>query len=136
VDPDLVNRAAPLWICPEAGLSVCLTVNGGHMRDFYNDLSSEIFAEVAGIQMPPRLELPATPPQLDLTKYAGHFAREGVELDIEPADDHLVVKTTFTGSFAAALSGQQQPDLDASPVAEDLFAMKQPGTESWAAVIV
>jgi hypothetical protein len=105
------------------------------MRDLYNDLFGEIFADVAGVEMPARLELPATPPQLDQAKYAGHFAREGVELDIEPADDHLVVKTTFTGSFAAALSGQQQPDLDAFPVAEDLFAMKQPGQESWAAVI-
>ena len=134
-DGGTLGQAAMLRICPDAGLAVCLAANGGHMRDLYNDLFSEIFADVAGVEMPPRLDLPATPPQLDLAKYAGHFAREGVELDIEPADDHLVVKTTFTGSFAAALSGQQQPDLDAFPVAEDLFAMKQPGQESWAAVI-
>jgi CubicO group peptidase (beta-lactamase class C family) len=134
-DGGTLGQAAMLRVCPEAGLAVCLTANGGHMRDLYFDLFEEVFAEVAGIQMPPRLELPATPPQLDLAKYAGRFVREGVELDITPADDHLVVKTTLTGSFAAALSGQQQPDLDAFPVAEDLFAMKQPGTESWAAVI-
>lgn len=134
-DGGTLGQGAMLRICPDAGLAVCLAGNGGNLRDLYFDVFAETFGEIGGIRMPDRLEPPPSPPEVDLQRYAGRFVREGVELDVEAATDHLVVKTTFTGSFAAALNGRQQPPVDAVPVAEDLFASRTPGTESWTPVV-
>jgi hypothetical protein len=134
-DGATLGQGACLRVCPDAGVAVCLAGNGGHLRDLFQDVCAEAFAELAGVQMPKPLEPPIPTVRLDLDRYAGRFVREGYEVDVRVADDHLVIQTTATGSLAAALNGQQQPPFDAFPVEDDLFVMRAPGTETWTAVV-
>jgi CubicO group peptidase (beta-lactamase class C family) len=134
-DGGTIGQSAFLRILPDARLAVCLLTNGGHTRDLYQDLYHEIFSELAGVELPPRLEPPATPPQLDLAKYAGTYARESVELTVEAKSDRLAVTMKNTGALASALGGEDDPILDALPVEEDLFVAKQPDDESWTPVV-
>lgn len=133
-DGSTLGQGALLRVCPEAGVAVCLTANGGRVRDLYHDLFPEIFAET-GVQMPPRLEPASPPPDLDLQTYAGSFAREGYQVSVEPKDDRLIIHTKVTGSLEAALAGQQQPPFEAFPLTPGVFAMKQPESTSWLAAV-
>src|SRR4051812_14546558 len=79
-DGNTLGQAGFLRIVPDAGVAIALLANGGHARDLFLDLYSEILGELAGMQMPARLEPPATPPALELARYAGDYKREGVEM--------------------------------------------------------
>jgi hypothetical protein len=114
---------------------VCLLTNGGHTQDLFRDLYNEILGELTGIQLPARPEPPSTPPQLDLDRYVGTYARESIEMTLERKDDQLSATMKSTGPLAAALGGDQPPPLDVLPVAEDLFVARQPGDESWMPVV-
>ena len=57
-DGNTIGQAAFLRVLPEAGLAVTLLTNGGHARDMYYELYREIFAELAGVDMPAAIEPP------------------------------------------------------------------------------
>ena len=60
-DGNTLGQAAFLRVLPEEGLAVTLLTNGGNTRDLYEDLYREIFAELAGVEMPRPLTPPAEP---------------------------------------------------------------------------
>jgi CubicO group peptidase (beta-lactamase class C family) len=134
-DGATIGQGAFLRIVPGADLSIALLTNGGHMRDLFHDLYTQILADLAGITMPARLEPPAQAPSLDLEQYAGRYARESVELTIETAGDHLSLRMKSTGELSEALGGEDEPALDVLPVREDLFVAKQPADPSWTPVV-
>ncbi|HEU5033248.1 MAG TPA: serine hydrolase domain-containing protein [Mycobacteriales bacterium] len=134
-DGGTIGQSAFLRVVPGADLSIALLTNGGHTRDLFHDLYTEILAELAGIAMPPRLEPPAQPPVLDLEQYVGRYVRESVELRIEAVDDHLTLQMKATGALSEALGNDEEPALDALPVREDLFVAKQPDDPSWTPVV-
>ncbi len=134
-DGGTLGQAAFLRIVPDSGIAIALLTNGGHARDLYQDLYGEIVSELAGIQIPARLEPPATPPDIDLPRYVGRYARERVQMMFEAKDDRLVAKLETFGPLAAAMGDQEQPPLEVLPVAENLFVARQPEDESWTPVV-
>ncbi len=60
-DGNTIGQAAFLRVLPDAGLAVTLLTNGGNTRDLYEDLYREIFAELAGVDMPARSTRPPSP---------------------------------------------------------------------------
>ena len=134
-DGGTIGQSAFMRILPEAKLSVCLLTNGGHTHDLFRDLYAEIFSELAGVQLPPRLEPPATPPTLDLAKYAGLYRRESVEMTIEVADDKLRATVRSFGPLAEALERDDPPAMDVLPVEEDVFVAKLPDDPSWTPMV-
>ena len=74
-DGSTIGQASMLRILPEADIAMCLLVNGGDVEPVYRTIFGELASELAGIAMPPPLEAPATPPALDLDRYAGSFER-------------------------------------------------------------
>jgi CubicO group peptidase (beta-lactamase class C family) len=134
-DGGTIGQTAFLRIVPDAGIAICLLTNGGHTQDLFRDLFAEILAETAGLQMPTRLEPPATPPSIDLARYAGVYKREGIELTFAPADDRLVLTLKSFGPLAQALGDHEDPKADVLPVADDLFVARLPDDTSWTPVV-
>jgi hypothetical protein len=130
-DGGTIGQSAFMRIVPDAGVAVCLLTNGGHTQDLFRDLFGEILAELAGLQVPARLEPPIDAPAVDLTPYAGRYAREGVEITVEAADEHLVGRVKTTGALAQALGADEQPPIEIRPVEQDLFVGRLPNEESW-----
>lgn len=134
-DGSTIGQGAFLRILPDARLAVCLLTNGGHGRDLFQDLYAEIFAELADVEMPGRLEPLAAPPPVDVARHAGTYARESVRLTVEAKDDRLAITIKNLGPLASAMGGHDDPVLEAVPVEEDLFVAKQPDDESWMPVV-
>jgi CubicO group peptidase (beta-lactamase class C family) len=130
-DGNTLGQAGFLRIVPDAGVAVCLLANGGHARDLFIDLFGEILGELAGVEMPARLEPAATPPDVDLTRYAGDYAREGVEMTLTVEGQGLQARLRSTSALAEALGSEDPPPMQVLPVTDDVFVAKGPDDESW-----
>ncbi|MEU8125397.1 serine hydrolase [Spirillospora sp. NPDC049024] len=132
-DGNTLGQEAFLRILPEQGLAVALLTNGGHSRDLYADLYGEIFAEVAGVTMPPPFAPPPEPVTVDVTPYLGVYERAGVREEVENGPEGPLLRTTITGPIAEMVPDpvEEHPLV---PVGPALFAIKAPGTQTWAPV--
>ncbi|MHB1433247.1 MAG: serine hydrolase domain-containing protein, partial [Streptosporangiaceae bacterium] len=132
-DGDTIGQSAFLRILPEQGLAVVLLTNGGAVRDLYEELFAEIFAGLAGVEMPPPLTPPAPPVTANIGEHAGRYERAGTRIEVLAAGDDARLRTTVTGPLADLL-----PDPVAEyplvPVDRDLFAVREPGSRYWSAV--
>jgi CubicO group peptidase (beta-lactamase class C family) len=134
-DGGTIGQSAFLRIVPSAGVSICLLTNGGHTQDLFRDLFGEILGELAGLSMPGRLEPPAAPPDVDLDRHVGRYARESVELTLERAGDRLVARVKTSGPLAESLGEPEQPPMDVVPVETDVFVVKGADDESWTPMV-
>jgi CubicO group peptidase (beta-lactamase class C family) len=134
-DGATLGQGAFLRVLPDTGLSVALNTNGGaHPRDLFEDLYGEVFSELAGVQLPRRPE-PASGAELsDLERYTGRYAREGVEMTVEPAPGGgLQLRVRNTSPLAAGLPDPEP--LQLVPYDEDTLLAKGPSDEAWNAAV-
>jgi dipeptidyl aminopeptidase/acylaminoacyl peptidase/CubicO group peptidase (beta-lactamase class C family) len=137
-DGNTIGQAAFLRVLPEAGLAVTLLTNGGHTRDLYGDLYREIFAELAGVNMPAPIEPPATPPQADITPHLGRYERAGVIMEIVASTDEIdgpALRTTITGPLAELTPADDL--VHAYPmhaIGQDLYVVREPEAQTWVPV--
>ena len=132
-DGSTFGQNAYLKVLPSQSLSVALLTNGGHTTDLYRDLYAEIFAEVAGLDMPEQLTPPAGPPPVQTSRHVGTYERSSVTSEVFEGEDGLVLRIIPTGTIAQA-SGATTEELTLHPVHENLFVAQQPGQESWTPV--
>ena len=128
-DGSTIGQGAFLRIAPDAGVAITLLTNGGNARDLYQELFTELFAELAGIAMPPMPALPETPLEIDLTPYAGTYKRLGVELALVPDGGTLAGTATMTGPMAAMNPNPVQT-LTLTPVDTETFLVTGMGAPS------
>jgi CubicO group peptidase (beta-lactamase class C family) len=134
-DGNTIGQAAFLRVVPDANVAVSLLTNGGHASELYYDLYSEILSQLANVRPPARLEPPASPPAVDLSKYAGSYVREGIELNFAIDDGQLTVAMKASGALAAALGDRDEPPMRLVPVRPDLFVARRDGDPSWTPVV-
>ncbi len=132
-DGNTLGQAAFLRVLPDEGLAVTLLTNGGNTRDLYEDLYREIFAELAGVEMPRPLQPPAEPASVDLTPYLGTYERASVKLDVLEQDGQPVLRTELTGPLAA-LVPETVHEYPMTAVSDGLYAVREEGTQTWAPV--
>jgi CubicO group peptidase (beta-lactamase class C family) len=132
-DGNTIGQSAFLRILPEQGLAVALLTNGGNTRDLYQELYGEIFAELAGIELPDPLAPASTPPAVDTARYVGVYERTSVRTEVFERDGGLVLRSTVSGALAD-LQPEPTHEYPLLAVAEDLFAMRPEGTTTWSAV--
>jgi dipeptidyl aminopeptidase/acylaminoacyl peptidase/CubicO group peptidase (beta-lactamase class C family) len=134
-DGNTIGQAAFLRVLPEAGLAVTLLTNGGHTRDLYGDLYREIFAELAGVEMPAPIEPPAAAVETDITPHLGRYERAGVIMEILPNTDDIdgpALRTTITGPLA-----ELTPEADRvhtyrlHAMSQDLYVVREPEAQTW-----
>ncbi|MFT4084548.1 MAG: serine hydrolase domain-containing protein [Nocardioides sp.] len=129
-DGNTIGQAAFLRLLPEAGIAVSVHTNVGSAIPLYLDLYEEIFAELAGVALPPRFELPAEPVQVDITPYLGAYQRESVLEEVLVEDGRPVLRTTVSGPIAE-LEGSEPETNDLVGVSDGLFAVKPSGSEAY-----
>jgi dipeptidyl aminopeptidase/acylaminoacyl peptidase len=133
-DGNTIGQAAFLRVLPEAGLAVTLLTNGGNTRDLYEDLYREVFAELAGIDMPRPLEPPAEPVSVDITPHLGTYERASVKIEVLNGDGGPKLRATITGPLAELIPDPVQ-EYPLVPISQDLWVTRDPdGGETWAPV--
>jgi dipeptidyl aminopeptidase/acylaminoacyl peptidase/CubicO group peptidase (beta-lactamase class C family) len=134
-DGNTIGQAAFLRVLPDAevagaGLAVTLLTNGGNPRDLYQDLYSEIVAELAGVTMPAPIEPPARPVESDITPHLGTYERASVRMEVEAGPDGPVLRTTVLGPLAE-LTPDPVSQYPMVAVAPDLFVVREPEAQTW-----
>jgi dipeptidyl aminopeptidase/acylaminoacyl peptidase len=145
-DGNTIGQSAFLRVLPDpgntgAGLAVTLLTNGGHARDLYYELYREIFAELAGIEMPAAIEPPAEPVAADITPHLGRYERAGVLIEVlaSPSKQSTektegpTLRTTVTGPIAELVPDPVE-EYAMIPAGPDLWLVREPGTQTWAPV--
>jgi dipeptidyl aminopeptidase/acylaminoacyl peptidase/CubicO group peptidase (beta-lactamase class C family) len=129
-DGNTIGQAAFLRVLPNEGLAVTLLANGGNTRDLYEDLYREIFAELAGIEMPRPLAPPSEPVQVDVGPQLGTYERAGARLEVLAGADGPTLRTTVTGPLAE-LVPEPTHEYPMVAVAEHLFVVRDPDARTW-----
>ena len=132
-DGNTIGQAAFLRVLPEQGFAVALLTNGGHTRDLYEDLYREVFAELAGVEMPEPFAPPAEPVSIDVTPYVGRYERASVLMEVEDGPEGPLLRTTVSGPIAE-LVADPVDEYALVPVGPALFAVRPPEAETWAPV--
>jgi dipeptidyl aminopeptidase/acylaminoacyl peptidase/CubicO group peptidase (beta-lactamase class C family) len=132
-DGNTIGQAAFLRVLPEAGLAVTLLTNGGNTRDLYEDLYREIFAELAGVDMPAPITPPAEPVDTDITPHLGNYERAGVLMEVLASTDDIAgpaLRTTLTGPLAE-LTPEPVHTYPMHAIGQDLYVIREPEAQSW-----
>ncbi|MFF7250863.1 serine hydrolase [Embleya sp. NPDC008237] len=129
-DGGTIGQFAFLRTIPELGLAVSLLTNGGDAPELYEDLFREIFAEVAQVALPELFAPPAEPPAVDAERYVGVYERAMQRAEVRATPEGLVLRIQLTGELADTLPDAVQ-EMPLVPVAEDLFALRTPGSTIW-----
>ncbi|GID28679.1 serine hydrolase [Paractinoplanes brasiliensis] len=126
-DGNTIGQSAFLRLLPEQGLAVTLLTNGEGARDLYQELFTEIFAEVAGVAMPQPLTPPSPPADVDITEHLGTYERASMRLEVLEGP---LLRMTQTGPLAE-LSPEPVHQLPLVGVREDLFLVRMPESDAW-----
>jgi CubicO group peptidase (beta-lactamase class C family) len=128
-DGATLGQGAFLRVLPDRKLAVSLCCNGGRgMRELFEELYGELFAELGGVQMPARPE-PSGETVADPDRFTGRYARESVRMDVEDAGrGQLQLTVTPLGPLALGASPQV---LALRPFEEDVLLARGEHDESW-----
>ena len=129
-DGNTIGQAAFLRLLPDAGLAVAALANGGNTKDFYQDLYRELFAELAGVEMPRPLAPPDEPVAVDIAPHVGVYERTGARREVIVDPDGPILRATATGPLAE-LAPEPVTEYALVPVAEDLFVARDPALRTW-----
>jgi hypothetical protein len=124
-DGATVGQNARLKILLDRNIALALVCNGGNSLALYRALFTEVFREIAGVDMPPSLQLPDTPPALDLAAYEGSYERLNVRMDLAAADGRLVGTLSYAGSLLEIVP-KPVIDIEAKPVDASSFLYSTP----------
>ena len=130
-DGATLGQNAYMKIVPDRNLAVGLLTNGGSVSDLYFDLFSEILSELAGLDMPPRIE-PVPDFDGDITPFLGTYERAGSRMEIVKTDDGQELRHTSTGPLS---EGDPTTVFAMQPHSEGVFVIQAPGTDTWLATV-
>jgi len=132
-DGNTMGQSAFLRILPDAGLAVTLLTNDDNSRDLYEELYREIFAELAGVDLPAPIEPPAIPSDADITPHLGVYERAGARLEVLRGDHGPVLRMTVTGPLTE-LVPDPVAEYPMTPAGPDLFLVREPDVQTWTPV--
>jgi Beta-lactamase len=127
-DGDTIGQSAFLRIVPDAGVAVVLLTNSDRTGAFYREGFTELLAELCDLTMPPPLEPPATPPQVDLRPHVGVCERVGMRMEATMRDGDLVLEVTPSGALAGLLPAFA---VALVPLSDTLLVGKPPSATRW-----
>jgi CubicO group peptidase (beta-lactamase class C family) len=107
------------WLCvlPDRRFAVCLLTNAATGGLLWRDLSRWLFEELVGVEVPRQPQPPASPPALDLGRYAGTYERYTQRFEIVAREDHLHAAIASEGLLGEASA----IELDLWPIDEGRF---------------
>lgn len=121
-DGATIGQFAFLRVLPDTGTALAVLTNGGEARRAFNELATEVFADVAGVTVPAVPALPEAPPDVDLTRYAGAYRRLNVEAELRVKEGQLVAAVTQGGELAMMTPPEHRTQrLVLRPVDREVF---------------
>ncbi|MEV6235123.1 serine hydrolase [Lentzea sp. NPDC051838] len=132
-DGNTIGQSAFLRLLPDQDLAVTLLTNADSARELYLSLYREIFAELAGIDVPRPKEPAAEPPIVDTSGHVGRYARESVVLEVAEGETGLQLDITHTGPLAGMFP--KPPVVDLVPIDDSTFLYRTPEAKSWSSVV-
>jgi CubicO group peptidase (beta-lactamase class C family) len=133
-DGNTIGQAAYLRMVPELGLAVTLLTNGGESADLFQDVITDVLAEVAGIAVPARVEPTPSAPLGEVADYLGHYSRASLETDVYLDGERLMLRTTSTGPLAE-LDENPIEEHELFPIRDGVYALREPPSEQWTPVV-
>jgi CubicO group peptidase (beta-lactamase class C family) len=122
-DGNTIGQGAYLRILPDAKIALCMLTNGALRDSFYRQMFNEILTGLGTVTIP---DLPAPNPalELDVSKYAGVYARPGGNrYAVSAVDGHLVVTTHLDPMQAAVLRRPTEVTRALLPMSDTQFLM-------------
>lgn len=124
------GQTAYLWALPDEGLAVVLLTNSD-ARALADDVLGEVFAELAGVTVPPPPGPPAEPVAADVREHLGVYERAGQRLEVLPGSR---LRATLTGALARLVPDDLEREYDLVPVGQDSFVVWDPQQRGWVPV--
>jgi hypothetical protein len=132
-DGNTIGQAAFLRVLPEAGLAVTLLTNNDGSRDLYQALYREIFAELAGVEMPATIAPPEPAVDVDIAPFVGRYERSSVIMEVFEEDGEPRLRTTVVGPLAEMVADPVDEHV-LVPFSDTIFLTKPPEAENWSPV--
>ncbi|MEV6491403.1 serine hydrolase, partial [Actinoplanes sp. NPDC051633] len=129
-DGSTIGQTAFLKVLPDEDLAVVLLTNNDDGAGLYQDLFTEIFAELAGITVPAPPTPPEPPVTASLDEHLGTYERAGVRLEVL---EGARLRMTMSGLFAE-LSDEPVVETELIALGPDRFLTRQPGERTWTPV--
>ncbi|MEI5676292.1 MULTISPECIES: serine hydrolase domain-containing protein [unclassified Nocardioides] len=124
-DGSTLGQNAFLRMVPEAGLAVALLTNGGDVLSLYHDLVGHVIAELSDATLPGLPVPPATPTQVDASRFVGTYSAQVMDLVVsQEADGRIYVEHVPKGLFADL--GEQPERKELVPFREDSLIYAEP----------
>ncbi|HYJ69481.1 MAG TPA: serine hydrolase domain-containing protein [Nocardioidaceae bacterium] len=133
-DGATIGQTAWLRIVPDSGVVVGMLANGGRASDFYRDVYPVLMRELCEITMPSPLSPPDDLPDVETAAYAGTYERLGVRYELDVSGTGLAGKAIATGPLAE-IDPDPVEELTLVPVAEGVFATKDPDEDTWTPMV-
>ncbi|MCW2545510.1 MAG: beta-lactamase [Frankiales bacterium] len=130
-DGSTIGQSAYLRVLPgEPDLVVALLTNGGETRELYQDLFGEVFEQLAGVTITPRVEPVSQPPAFDPAQYVGRYERESMAHEVELRGEELVMVNLLSGILATAM-GADRVESPLLPYDTDVFLTSMPSVSGY-----
>lgn len=125
-----IGQLSFLQCLPDENLVVVLLTNSASGGLLWRDLGRYLFEELAGVHMARPLTPAGTPPDLDLSRYAGTYERLGVRHTLTVEDGKLMMRSATTDELPEALrQGPQPPPAWLRPIDHERFAARVAGVD-------
>jgi CubicO group peptidase (beta-lactamase class C family) len=130
-DGGTIGQSAFFRVVPGSpDVTVALLTNGGDVRELYQDVYDELLSEHSSAVVPPRMEPPTSPLEVDVASYVGTYARESMTYVVEARDGELLLRARPSGAVATAM-GTDEMEGPLVPYAPDTFLTSLPGISGW-----
>lgn len=129
-DGNTIGQSAFLRVHPRSGLVVALLTNGGNTRDLFQSLYGDIFADLAGVELPAALA--PVDDQPDLTGREGIYERGAERIEIAAVEG----VPTMTSTDLHPLTDDSDPvtALALHSLDEQTCLVRPPSQDTWAPV--
>ncbi len=104
-----IGQLSFLQCLPDEGLVIALLTNSTGGGSLWRDLARWLFEELAGVHMAEPLKPPDSPPDLDLSRYAGTYERFGVRHVVTVEDGNSMLSSETTDELPPELRPASQP---------------------------
>jgi CubicO group peptidase (beta-lactamase class C family) len=137
-DGATLGQNASLQVVPDRGVAVAVLRNGGGTGDFSHTLLAEVLQDVAGLTVRSRPQPVPGATGGDRSAQVGVYRRAGTTMRFEESpeqpDAGLRLTVTDTSDLADVV-GNGPTVLELSPVADDVYVGRLPGSDEWTPVV-
>jgi hypothetical protein len=133
-DGNTIGQGAYLRMLPDIGLAVTLLTNGDSTGNLFQVAITELFLELAGLRVPPRIQPRGELRHDGVADCLGRYQRASLTSEVYLDADRLMLRSTVTGPLAQ-FSQKPTTEHELRHVEGTCFAFRDEGDEHWTPVV-